>query len=84
MASGLMFGALDAFADPDYFDKHRTGVVMTSYGIVRFRTVAFLLTTTECDEIFNTDTDTVYPDFFSDNANIYKPEDMTDHLLASF
>lgn len=82
MAGGLMFGALDAFADRDYFDAHRTGVLMTRNGDVRFRTVAYLITTTECEEVFNTDTDTDYAEFLNKNAQIYVPEDLTGTILA--
>lgn len=53
MANGLMFGALDAFRDQKYFDSHRDGILHVGDKEYPFKTVAFLITKADVDEVFS-------------------------------
>ena len=52
MANGSMFGSLDAFTDADYFDSHRTGVIVADSGIYDLTTFAVLYTNAYESEVY--------------------------------
>lgn len=54
MEYGKMFGALDDFADEDYFDGHSTGtLIVKNGGTYHIKFFAFLTTQVSAGEIFN-------------------------------
>ena len=55
MANGYMFGALDSFKKPDYFEKHRTGILYVKNQEYRLRTIGFLITDANVNAVFDTD-----------------------------
>ena len=55
MENGLMFGDLDLFLDPDFFNENRTAVITTEEGIFEFRVLALLITTDSDDVVFAPD-----------------------------
>ena len=77
-----MFGALDAFADPDYFQSHREGNLSLPNGQIPFRTAAFVLVPAGCEEIFEPEAEVDLKGFLERSADIYFPEDMSEHLAA--
>ena len=82
MAQGLMFGALDAFADPDYLESHREGTLSIKDREIPFRIAAFLVVPAGCDEVFLPDLQMNRGAYYALHAEQYMPEDMTEHLLA--
>ncbi len=57
MSGGYMFGALDDFEDPTYFDQHATGTLYTERGILPVRIVSFLYTDASNDLVFDPKSD---------------------------
>ena len=53
MAQNLMFGALDNFADPKYFEEHRMGTLLIGSKEIDLEINAFLQIDASDDEIFN-------------------------------
>lgn len=53
MQGGYMFGALDLFEDPEYFDGHKTGTLYTERGIFPVTVIAFLYTDARNDTVFD-------------------------------
>ncbi|MBO5564243.1 MAG: class B sortase [Lachnospiraceae bacterium] len=53
MSGQYMFGALDAFADRTYFDKHRTGTLITERGEFPITVIAFFQTDASNSMVFN-------------------------------
>ena len=82
MAQGLMFGALDAFAEKKYFEQHRTGTLSTGTQTITLRIVAFLEVPAGCEEIFRADRLFDREAFFAEQAIFYHPEEMTGRLIA--
>lgn len=82
MTQGLMFGALDAFADETYFDSHNKGTLTVDGEPISFKLVAFLATDANVDEIFNPTIDADMEAFLSTEADIYRKDAMTNRLLA--
>ena len=82
MAQGLMFGALDAFADREYFESHRTGSLSTGTKELPLRIVAFLEVPAGCAEIFRIDIPVDHAAFMEEHAIYYEPQDVTGRLIA--
>lgn len=82
MPEKLMFGALDDFADPQYFESHRSGTLYLPEKQYSFQTAAFLVVDAGCEEIFETETGTDFSSFCEANALNWHPESMTEHLTA--
>ena len=53
VSGGYMFGALDEFEDPKYFDQHATGTLYTERGILPVQIVSFLYTDASNDLVFD-------------------------------
>ena len=82
MPDGLMFGALDAFADPSYFASHRSGTLYLKGESVGFKTSAYLVVRADLPEIFEIDGRKDLLQFLSDKAKQFDPDSLTGHLLA--
>lgn len=53
MAYGVMFGALDQYTDPDYFDTHRTGYIVTGETVYRLELFAVCSSSGYDETLFN-------------------------------
>ena len=82
MTGGMMLGALDDFRDPEFYETHRTGTLNTRTTEYPFKVISYVITTTDCQEIFNPENETDFRTFLKENAEYYFEEDMTDHILA--
>ena len=85
MDYGAMFGALDKFIDPDYFNAHRTGTLITvsgdKYDVTFFAAVKALA---DEDIIFDppNTTNEKLLDFLGSNAAIYEEPREKGHFIA--
>lgn len=82
MSGELMFGALDRFFDPDYFNTHRTGTLRAGDRSFSLRTAALLSVPAGCAEIFELEDPAATLEYIPEHAQICYPEDMTEQLLA--
>lgn len=82
MPNKLMFGALDDFSDPGYFEEHREGVLNLPDRNITFRTAAFLVVPAGSEEIFEPDSGIDLASFLAQRASIFYPEDLTARLAA--
>ena len=71
MASGYMFGALDAFESEAFFEKHRTGTLELRNGTVyRLNIFAFQITDAYNDEVFVPDTQLDIYGYLDNNVEV--------------
>ncbi len=82
MPDGLMFGALDAFADPSYFASHRRGTLFLKGRELAFYTSAFLIVRADIPEIFEPGYQRDFSQFLSEHALQFDPGSLTGHFLA--
>ena len=82
MPDQLMFGVLDNFADPYFFQEHRKGVLSLPDRRIGFQTAAFLITEAGSPEIFEPGYLADYQQYFAERAAIFEPEAMSGHLVA--
>lgn len=82
MAAGLMFGALDLFADEGYFMAHRTGSLFTGSQRYEIKTIAYLTVSAECEEIFSPEENRLSVSFIKEHAAIFDPAANNGHRMA--
>lgn len=82
MASHLMFGALDDYVDPAFAEKHQTGTLHTANGEYPVQVLSYLITKTDCDEIFNPTDGFERVAYLKQHGVFFFEENETPHLLA--
>lgn len=75
MAGGFMFGAIDAFENKEYFEKHRTGLLTTIDGAMYdINLFAFVETDASESVVFDLTDKGDLSGFIRDNAKVYFEE----------
>ena len=84
MSGSFMFGALDAFADEEYFEAHRTGTLLTERGEIPFQCVGFFQTDASDSMVFDPDEDhSGMAEYIKTNSEIYRePAFSGDHTTT--
>ncbi len=73
MEHGAMFGSLDAFLKPEYFEDHRSGTLIVGEKIYEIRLFAEIETDASVKEIFDPKGGHNLRTYLKEHADIYEP-----------